>query len=165
MIIFIFTTTIILLLGDITFHPFFWSKTRKFRFVDSVGNQPEVHRPRHRVATLSPVELQLENVLGKDFLVNPWDHSVGYLYAEMTSVAGRSRRYDTTSAVELVRFVRNSYAHVSDSARSAQAQDLLLKDFVFFDKFPSLLIEVYKAVKTHGWDKRQEIQNVLNEKP
>ena len=125
------------------------------RFTDQDTVWP--HSPR--------LKLQLENVLGKDFLVNPWDHSVGYLYAEMTSVAGRSRRYDTTSAVELVRFVRNSYAHVSDSARSAQAQDLLLKDFVFFDKFPSLLIEVYKAVKTHGWDKRQEIQNVLNEKP
>ena len=105
-------TIITLLLGDITFHPFFWSKTKKVRFIDSVGNQPEVHRPRHLVATLSLVELQLENVLVKDFLVNPWDYSVWYLYSEMTSVAGRSRGYDTTSAVELVRFVRNSYAHV-----------------------------------------------------
>ena len=115
--------------------------------------------------TPSPVKLQLENVLGKDFLVNPWDHSVGYLYAEMTSVPGRSRGYDTTSAVKLVRFVRNSYAHVSDDARTAHAQDLLLKDFEFFDKFPSLVIEVYKAVMTHGWDKRPEIQTVLYDKP
>ena len=156
-------TIITLLLGDITFHPFFWSKTKKVRFVESVGNQPVVHRPRHLVATLSPVELQLENVLVKDFLVNPWDYSVWYLYSEMTSVGGH--RFDAMSAVELVRFVRNSYAHVSDSARSAQAQDLLLKDFVFFDKFPSLLIEIYKAVMAHGWDKRPEIQTVFNEKP
>ena len=81
----------------------------------------------------------------------------------MTSVGGH--RYDTTSAVELVRFVRNSYAHVSDDARTAHAQDLLLKDFEFFDKFPSLVIEVYKAVMTHGWDKRPEIQTVLYDKP
>ena len=85
------------------------------------------------------------------------------VYNEMTCSAG-GRRYATYSAVELVRFVRNSYAHVSDSARTAHVQDLLLKDFVFFDEFPSLLIEVYKAVMTHGWEKRPEIQAILDDK-
>ena len=61
--------------------------------------------------------------------------------------------------------MRNSYAHVSDSSRTTHAQDLLLKDFVLLDKFPLLQIEVYKAVMTHGWNKRLEIQTILEEKP
>jgi hypothetical protein len=33
---------------------------------------------------------------------------------------------------------------------------MLFNDVVFFDDFPDLVIEVYKAITTHGWDKTRD---------
>jgi hypothetical protein len=33
---------------------------------------------------------------------------------------------------------------------------MLFDDFVFFDDFPDLVIEVYKAITPHGWDKTRD---------
>ena len=143
-------------------HPLFWSKTKKARFLEAVGNQPEIQKPRHAVVSPSAVEMQLENTLGKEFDSSPWDSSIVDEYVEMTCF-GRGRRYSTYSAVELIRFVRNSYAHVSDASRSVNIKKRLLEDFVYFKVFPSMLMDVYKAVTKHGWDKeRDEIMRVLD---
>ena len=145
---------------DILSEPYFWSEAKKIRFLEAVGNQPEVQRPRHKVTAPSPVEQDLENTLGNEFAVVGWENSIPDVYLEMTGAGGR--RYDTYSAVDLVRFVRNSYAHASDQNRTTLVQDHLMKDIVFFKKFPSLLIEVFKAVIAHGWDKtRKEIECAL----
>ena len=69
--------------------------------------------------------------------------------------------------MDLVRFIRNSYAHVCDGYCSAPVKKLLLEDFVFSVKFPSLFIEVYKAVVKHGWDTiceniKYEMSKVVN---
>ena len=147
-------------ISDAFSQPFFWSKAKSIRFLEAVGNQPEVRLPRYRVTAPSPVELQLEKSLGHEFAIIGWESTISILYLEMTASGGR--RYDTTSVVDLVRFICNSYAHASDDCRSAHCQDLLMKDFVFLDKFPSLLVEVYKAVASHGWDKeRTEIESAL----
>ena len=139
-------------------HPFFWSNKKKVSFLRSVGNQPEAETPRYRVSTMSPVEQHLENALGTIFVSSPWDLQVPRIYSDMT-LRGRGRRYDITSAVDLLRFVRNAYAHVSDATRPTPMKKLLLEDFVFFTEFPSLLIEVYKAVVQEGWDyTRDEIK-------
>ena len=74
------------------------------------------------------------------------------------------RRYDTNSAVELVRFVRNCYAHASHETRTVPFQKSVLKECALFKKFPSMLIEVYKAVMAHGWDQRAETQLALGHK-
>ena len=147
--------------SDILSHPHFWSEAKKIRFLEAVGNQPEVQQPRHKVTAPSSVEQDLENTLGNDLaVVDGWENSIPDVYLEMTGAGGR--RYDTHSAVDLVRFVHNSYAHASDQNRTARFQNLLMKDFVFFKTFPSLLIEVFKAVIIHGWDKtRKEIESAL----
>ena len=72
------------------------------------------------------------------------------------------RRYNTCSVIDLVRFVRNAYAHVSDSSCSSQVKQDILENQVFLDKFPFLLIDVYKAVTSNGWHTdRAEIKSVL----
>jgi hypothetical protein len=40
---------------------------------------------------------------------------------------------------------------------------MLFDDFVFFDDFPDLVIEVYKAITTHGWDKTRNDVKFRNE--
>ena len=143
-------------------HPLFWSPKKKVSFVCALGNQTELEVPRHLVTSPSQVEKHLEECLGKDFDESPWDLKIPYLYADMT--ASRHRRYATSSAVDLVRFIRNSYSHVSDAQRTKPMKKLLLEDFIFFDKFPDLLMVVYEAVIREGWHStREEIKYCLNE--
>ena len=145
---------------EVKSHPIFWERKKMVRFLQAVGNQREIQKPRHLVKTHSPVEVQLENTLEKEIAAMGWQDSILHVYADMTSSGGR--RYNTMSAVDLVRFVRNAYAHVSEYNRSAYVQQLLLEEYIFFKKFPSLLIETYNAVVKHEWDKtRVEIQSVL----
>lgn len=145
-------------------HPYFWSETKKVRFLCAVANQPEIEAPRHGVAAMAPcaVVKDLEASLGGDFAKNPWDLEIPWIYAEMT-LTGRSRRYSITSAVDLVRFVRNSYAHVSALNRPTPFKKELLENFVYFDKFPTLFIAVYIAAMKHTWCAREEIRYVMEE--
>lgn len=147
--------------GAIIGHPLFWSNKKKSQFLSAVGNQPEIQEPRHIVREHSSVEKELENALDSTFADEPWDFAVYPTYAEMT-YTGRGRRYITSSSIDLIRFIRNSLAHVSDPSRSTQFQQDILENFVFLKEFPSLLIEVYKAVMLSGWDTdRPEIKSVL----
>ena len=78
----------------------------------------------------------------------------------------KKRKYDTSSSVELVRLIRNTYEHYRDNTfRTATLiEQMLFIDFVFLKSFPDLVIEVYKAVTTHGWDKtRDDITCFLND--
>ncbi|XP_031571104.1 serine/threonine-protein kinase/endoribonuclease IRE1b-like [Actinia tenebrosa] len=107
-----------------------------------------------RTLPLTAVETDLESSFGTIVKYVDWNDP-GYvnlpaIYTKMTT----RRTYQTNSVVELVRFVRNAYAHVTELPKSIQ--DLLLKKFVFFEYFPNLVMEVYKAVTTHGWDQTRE---------
>ena len=145
--------------SEIIHHPFFWSRKKKSRFLVAVGNQTEFRAPRHFDREHSNVEKDLEDRLDPKFDKEPWDFSILPTYAEMT-VTGR--RYNTCSVIDLVRFVRNVHAHVSDSGCSSQVKQDILENQVFLDKFPSLLIDVYNAVTSNGWHKdRAEIKSVL----
>ena len=147
-------------------HPYFWSKAKMVQFLFAVGNQPEFEEPRHVAAVRGPcsVEVDVEAALSGNFAASPWDNMIPRIYAEMTS-APRSRRYKTSSVVELVRFIRNSYAHVSDLHRPTPFQEELLKNFVYFDTYPTLFITVYKAAMTYMWNAREEIRYVMEEIP
>ena len=140
-------------------HPLFWSKHKKVAFLSAVANQPEVQSPRHFAYPLSKVEKDLENALGPQFAGNPWDGEVSQIYAEMT-LSSKSRKYVTSSAVDLLRFVRNTYAHVGELTEAIKTS--VLNDFVFFSKFPTLVMDVYKAVTSHRWDQRKEIACTMN---
>ena len=140
-------------------HPLFWSNHKKVAFLTAVGSQPEVVSPRHFAYPLSLVEQDLENALGAQFFRNPWDGEIPQIYAEMT-LSRKSRKYVISSAVDLLRFVRNTYAHVGELTEAIKAS--VLNDYVFFSKFPSLVIVVYKAVTSHRWDKRKEIASAMD---
>ena len=138
-------------------HPFFWTKEKKLDFLTAVGNQPEFECPRaKRTPPLTAVETDLETSFGTIVRYANWNdpgykHMPG-IYKEMK----KKRQYDTRSVVELVRLIRNGYSHVSEATRPTPIRKLLLEDFVFLKYFPNLVMEVFKAVTTHGWDQTRE---------
>ncbi len=147
--------------SEVLKHPLFWSSERKIRFVCAVANQSEVGTFGGRGTVASPVELEIENNLASMFHPT-WDALFPAVYAEMTSSA-RGRRYDTSSGVHLVRFIRNAYAHVSDRARPTGFQKDLLKEWIFLKELPNLFMVVFKAVKRGNWHtSREEIASVVD---
>ena len=147
-------------------HPFFWSNKEKVDFLEVVGNQKEFACPRskrHHHSSSTQVEQDLEKrfsiiVKHKDWSSLP---DMNKLYCEMK----RRRKYKTSSAVELVRFIRNTYVHYQDNTfpTPKPIEQMLFDDFVFLKCFPDLVIEVYEPVTTHDWDKkRDDIKCFLN---
>ena len=139
--------------------PFFWDDRKKIEFLKSVGNQPEFEEPRQKLTRqLTGVEKKLESFYSKKraWVTNCWGTVIKEIYDDVTS--GYSRRtYDTKSAVELVRFIRNSHVHVY-SLSSQSNKELLLEKFVFLKRFPFLVTETYKAVKTSDkWKTRKDL--------
>jgi hypothetical protein len=70
----------------------------------------------------------------------------------------RRKNYATSSAVELIRFARHVYEHYRDKTFGTPVpiEEMLFNDVVFFDYFPVLVVEVYKAITTLGWDKTRD---------
>ena len=147
--------------SDTLKHPFFWSQDKKVRFVCAVANQSEIGTFGVFGTLPTPVELEIQNNLASMF--NPsWDSLFPSVYKEMTSSL-RGRRYDTSSGVHLVRFMRNAYAHVSDRSRPTSFQKLLLEERIFFKMLPSLFMVIFKAVENGNWHtSREEIKSIIN---
>ena len=146
-------------------HPFFWSNKEKVDFLEVVGNQKEFTCPRSKRhhSSLTQVELDLEKCFSIIVKHKDWNRStdMNKIYHEMK----RRRKYRTSSAVELVRFIRNTYVHYRDNTFGTPTpiEEMLFNDFVFLKCFPDLVIEVYKPVTTYGWDKtRDDIKCFLN---
>ena len=147
--------------SDVLKHPFFWSDDKKVRFICAVANQSEIGTFGGWGTSPSPVELEIENNLASMFH-SSWDSIFPTVYTEMTS-SSRGRRYDTSSGVHLVRFIRNAYAHVSDRSRPPGFQKLLLEDRIFFKKLPNLFMVIFKAAENGNWHiSRQEVKSVIN---
>ena len=139
-------------------HPFFWSDGRKVQFISAVANQKEIATYNPHDHTRPVVVQEIENSLSS---LSDWSRLFPTLHSEMTSGRG-SRTYETSSAVHLLRFIRNAYAHVSDSGRTEGFRTALLTDYIFFREVPKLFISVYNAVKAEKWHTKDEISNVLN---
>ena len=143
-------------------HPLFWTRYKKIQFLCSVANQAEFERPRHlHVARQSTVEQDLERTFVGQFVMNPWDGRIEELYDEVTSPSKKSRNYVTVSAVDLVRFVRNTTTHCSELPTPMQKS--VLEEFVFLTEFPTLFMHVYRSVCRGGWNKRASIAVVIEE--
>jgi serine/threonine protein kinase/ankyrin repeat protein len=146
-------------------HPLYWSKEKKVDFLKAVGNQEEFECPRlKRTLPLTLVETDLERNVVIIVKNGSWSSSryinTHSIHKEMIKGKGR-KKYATSSAVELVRFIRNAYEHFRDKTFGKK----LFNNFVFFDDFPDLVMEVYKAVTTHGWDKtRDDVKFAMNKK-
>ena len=146
-------------------HPLFWSNEEKVDFLEVVGNQKEFECPRSKRhhSSLTQVEQDLEKRFSIVVKHKDWNRStdMNKIYHEMK----RRRKYRTSSAVELVRFIRNTYVHYRDNTfpTPKPIEEMLFNDFVFLKCFPDLVIEVYKPVTTYGWDKtRDDIKCFLN---
>ncbi|KAK3728039.1 hypothetical protein QZH41_004794 [Actinostola sp. cb2023] len=163
--------------SDALDHPMFWSKKKKMDLLIAVGNQPEFECPRAVKTTfLTAVEAELEKTFPRIVKWATWDDpryvQMPAIFTEMTQPIVKTgkkgkiytttpRNYDTGSAVELVRFIRNAIAHVSDASRPSPIRKQILEDAVFLDDFPNLFMEVFKAVTKNGWDTREEIKHAM----
>jgi serine/threonine protein kinase len=147
-------------------HMLFWSKKKKMDLLIAVGNQPEFQCPRakRKRSLLTAVETDLDNNFKTMVKYVTWDNP-GYvhmpaIYIEMTQ---KRKSYNTRSVVELVRFIRNTHAHVSEDKRPTLIRKLVLEDFVFLEYFPNLVMEIFNiCVKTHRWDSREEVKYALD---
>ena len=148
-------------------HPLFWSNKRKVDFLEVVGNQKEFQCPRSKrhFSSLTQVEKDLQKCFSTIVKHKNWKSStdMNSIYVGMTR---KFRNYNTSSAVELVRFIRNTYEHYRDNTfvTVTPIAQMLFDDFVFLKCFPNLVVEVYKPVTDHGWDKtRDDIKCFLND--
>jgi len=146
--------------------PFFWDDRKKVEFLKLMGNQLEFQEPRPVLTRpLSNVEKKLEKFYRKKrtWKTDGWDIVIKDIYDDVTS-GYRGRKYSTKSAVELVRFIRNAYAHVY-SLSSERNKELLLESFVFLERFPFLVTETYKAAKeSEEWRKRKDFKHFFGER-
>uniref|UniRef100_A0A6P8H802 Myosin light chain kinase A-like n=1 Tax=Actinia tenebrosa TaxID=6105 RepID=A0A6P8H802_ACTTE len=141
-------------------HPMFWSDKKKVDVLVAVGNQSVFGYQRATRKTLTAVEADLEKSFSTIVVHGVWNDprykDMPHIYAEMTS--SKRKYYDNHSVVELVRFIRNAYAHVSEGTRK-----MLLDDFVFLKYFFHLVMEVYKVVTDHGWNQTiDEVKYAIN---
>ena len=120
----------------------------------------EFEEPRRKLTRpLTDVENRLETVYSNKgaWGTNGWDTVIKEIYDDVRS-GYLKRKYDTKSAVELVRFIRNSYMHVYNLS-SESNKKLLLEAFVFLERFPSLVTETYKAVgASEEWKTRRDLK-------
>lgn len=137
--------------------PFFWDNRKKVEFLTMVGNQKEFEEPRSKLGRLlTPVESNLESDFAKGAGCVDWEGQIQEMYDAVTS-SYPLRKYNSRSAVELVRFIRNTYIHSHDLPR--EVTDLLWKEFIVLDRFPSLVTLVYEAVRAcNSWTKRKDLK-------
>ena len=140
-------------------HPLFWPSKRKMDFINAVANREEFAKN----LKWTQINKDLDKAF-PEFKRTGWDQvkEMPYIYHVMTK---DYREYDTSSPVDLVRFIRNTYQHYPEKTfhTDKPIEVMLLEDFMFLNYFPKLLIEVYKAVISHGWDKTiEEIKFFFN---
>ena len=138
-------------------HPYLWSDRKKIEFLKAVGDQPEATCPAENPN--SALELRLQNTTtGRNVRIISWDHTIGTLYIEMTT-AWKRKKYRTDKVIDLVRFIRNAYAHKQE--RSSQTQQHLVEN-IFTRVYPSLVLDVFGVVQELGLDKhRSSIREAL----
>ena len=152
-------------------HPLFWSCQKMMDFLQAVGNQKEFECPRSkRKPPLTMVETDFEKRFGvivkHGSWINPSYKCMPHIYTKMTGGRGR-KNYVISSAVELVRFIRNMYQHYKDYSflLPVPIHRMLFVDFVFLGYFPDLVMEVYQVITIHGWDKsKDDIKNAMIKK-
>ena len=138
-------------------HPFLWSNRKKIEFLKAVGDQPEAVNP-----TMNP-NSQLEGRLqttytGQQIRISTWDHIIPQIYQETTR-AWKQKKYRTDKLIDLIRFIRNAYAHKQE--RSPQFQQYLDNN-IFTRMFPSLMLDVLSAVQQLKLENRSNIREALS---
>ena len=131
-------------------HPYLWSDRKKIEFLKAVGDQPEAINPAEHPS--SALELRLQNTsTGRIVRIRSWDLTIGMLYREMVT-AWKFKKYRTDKVIDLVRFIRNAYAHKQE--RSFQTQQDLVEN-IFTWLYPSLVLDVFGVVQELRLEERR----------
>ena len=139
-------------------HPFLWSDRKKIEFLKAVGDQPEAANPTMNPNSELERRLQTTNI-GQRIRFLTWDRLIVEIYHEMIR-AWRQKKYRTDKVIDLIRFIRNAYAHKQE--RSLQFQQHL-DDNIFTRKFPSLVLDVFDVVQQlENVEERSNICEALN---
>ena len=139
-------------------HPFLWSDRKKIEFLKAVGDQPEAANPTINLNSELEGRLQTTNT-GQRIRFATWDLFVVEIYQEMIR-DWKQKKYRTDKVIDLIRFIRNAYAHKQE--RSLQFQQYL-DDNIFTRLFPSLVLDVFGVVQQMDFDKnRSNIQEALS---
>ena len=138
-------------------HPFLWSETKKIEFLKAIGDQPEAINPAN--FSHSPlVRLLQVTRTGQEARILSWDHAIESLFKE-TAMAWKQKKYRTDKVIDLLRFIRNAYAHKQERSLRFQ-QDL--DDNIFLRKYPSLVLDVFDVVQQLEFEYRSNIRQALS---
>ena len=139
-------------------HPFLWSDRKKIEFLKAVDDQPEAANPTMNPNSELERRLQTTNT-GQQIRTFTWDRFIVVIYQEMIR-AWKQKKYRTDKVIDLIRFIRNAYAHKQE--RSLQFQQYL-DDNIFTRLFPSLVLDVFGVVQQMDFDKnRSNIHEALS---
>ena len=138
-------------------HPFLWSNRKKIEFLKAVGDQPEAAYPAEFPNSL---EQRLQTTYtGKRVRITTWDRVIAEIYHEITR-GWKQKKYRTDKLIDLIRFIRNAYAHKQE--RSAMVQQHLDNN-IFTRVFPSLVLDVFDVVEQLKFDEnRSNIREALS---
>jgi serine/threonine protein kinase/ankyrin repeat protein len=138
-------------------HPFLWSETKKIEFLTAVGSQPEAASPTSHPNSPAVQQLLQTRTIGQLVEVHPWDQVVKDLFAEMTAARKHSNQYNTKKVIDLLRFIRNAYAHKQERSPAVQA---VLNRNAFLHIYPSLVLDVIVVIQKLGFDKDKSRSNI-----
>jgi serine/threonine-protein kinase/endoribonuclease IRE1 len=139
-------------------HPYLWSDKKKMEFLKAVGDQPEAAHPANNPNSALELRLQATHT-GQSVRILSWDRAIGKLYEEMTR-AWKLKKYRTDKVIDLIRFIRNAYAHKQERSHQTQ-QDLV--DNIFIRVYPSLVLDVFGVVQGLGFEEtRSSIREALS---
>ena len=133
-------------------HPFLWSDRKKIEFLKAVGDQPEAAYPAKNPNSELERRLQATNT-GVRVRRQTWDAVIPQIYQEMTK-AWTQKKYRTDKLIDLIRFIRNAYAHKQE--RSVKFQRYLDEN-IFTRLFPSLVLDVFGVVQQLSLDESRSI--------
>ena len=139
-------------------HPYLWSDKKKMEFLKAVGDQQEAAYPAKNPNSALELRLQATNT-GQSVRFISWDLAIGKLYEEITK-AWKSKKYRTDKVIDLIRFIRNAYAHKQERSHQTK-QDLV--DNIFIRVYPSLVLDVFGVVQGLGFEEtRSSIREALS---
>ena len=139
-------------------HPFLWSESKKIEFLKAVGDQPEAENPTTHSNSALEQGLQ-KTQTGRNLSTAHWNVPIQSLYDEVTK-AWKRKSYRTNKLIDLIRFIRNAYAHRQD--KSLRVREDLDKN-IFLHKYPCLVLDVLDVVQKLGYDEtRSNIGEALS---
>ncbi|XP_028392741.1 uncharacterized protein LOC114517269 [Dendronephthya gigantea] len=139
-------------------HPFLWCEKKKIEFLKAIGDQLEAVNPGKYPN--SQLEKSLQNTpTGMEVQMISWDQPILSLFAEMKK-AWKRKPYRTDKVIDLIRFIRNSYAHKQERSLMFQ-QDV--DNNIFLRKYQTLVLDAFGVVRKLGYDtSRSNIHQVLS---